>query len=147
MMSVASVLRDRSVRWNDVLDGYGYAFEAPRAHPAPGELVLKARRLPVYGGPAATVDIAELWMFGDDPDGLGLEQEGCFLVVSGWHGQIGPRDIGAHRLDVDRRKPPGLAIHLHPYGQANSVRVPAAPLCSPEAWVEDIERLISDLEP
>lgn len=145
-MSIGSAVQDRTARWCDELDGYGYALEAPgRRAAALGQVTLRAARPRTYGGPGVVVDVGETWALGSDPDGLGLELHGCFLLVSGWHVQIAPGDAGAQRLDVDRRKPGGLAIHLHPYGRPNSVRVPAAPLGSPESWLEDVENLIFDL--
>jgi hypothetical protein len=49
------------------------------------------------------------------------------------------------RLDVDRRKVSGLVVHEHPLGSPNHVRVPAAPLVSPERWIHDVEVVIADL--
>ncbi|MCC6831900.1 MAG: hypothetical protein IT200_11195 [Thermoleophilia bacterium] len=145
-MSVGSVLRDRAARWCAEITAYGYVLQEPtRQAELPGELLVRAVRPQTYGGPPAVVDVREIWVSGPDPDGLGLDQDGCHLLVGQWHAQITAGDVGAMRLDVDRGKPFTLAIHLHPYGQPNQVREPAAPLGSPEAWLERVETVIYTL--
>ena len=89
------------------------------------------------------IDVAELWAAGDDPDGLGTEEEGCYLRAASWHAQIeAPGDTGAERLDLDRTKPRALMIHRHPFGEPNAVRRPAAGLLVPARWLEHVEGLI-----
>ncbi len=135
------------MRWVVELVAYGYELLPPgRVAEGSGEFALRARRPTHYGGPPATIDVRELWMPGADPDGLGLEQHGCYLEISGWHAQLlGSGDIGAMRVDVDRRKEPALVIHEHPLGRPNQVRVAAAPLVSPERWIHQVEVGILDL--
>ncbi len=135
------------MRWSLELSGYGYELLAPGREPASaGEFVLRARRPTHYGGPPAMIDVRELWVPGADPGGLGLEQHGCHLEVGGWHAQLrAGEEIGAMRLDVDRRKKPELVVHEHPFGRPNHVRVPAAPLVSPERWIHEVEVVIADL--
>lgn len=90
------------------------------------ELRVRAVRPQHYGGPAAVIDVHELWVSGSDPDGLGLEHEGCHLLASSWHAQItATGDLGAERLDLDRAKTTALVIHRHPHGEPNEVRVRA----------------------
>ena len=146
-MTIASVLRERTTRWRDELDGYGYVpSDAARPASRLGELMVSAARPTTYGGPAARLDIRELWLPGRDPDGLGFEAQGCHLHVASWHAQILDRGTeGAERLDVDRRKPTDLFVHRHPFGEPNERRVPAAPLVAPERWIEEIELLILTL--
>lgn len=146
-MTIESVLRERFVCWAVELSAYGYEpSPLGRAARGSGELALRARRPTHYGGPSATIDVRELWALGADPDGLGLEQHGCYLEISGWHAQlVSSGDVGAMRLDVDRRKEPELVIHEHPLGQPNHVRVAAAPLVSPERWIHHVEAVILDL--
>lgn len=143
-MTLKSILRDRLVRWAVELAAYGYEPSSPgRTAEGSGEFALRARRPTHYGGPSATIDVRELWAHGADPDGLGL---GCYLEISGWHAQLlSSGDVGALRLDVDRRKEPALVIHEHPLGQPNHVRVAAAPLVSPERWIHQVEAVILDL--
>lgn len=143
-MTIASVLRERTARWIDELDGYGYVLEPPgRAATQLAELAISARRPTTYGGPPVRVEVHELWLPGSDPHGLGLEAHGCYLQMASWHAQIVESGAtGAERLDVDRRKPGDLMIHRHPLGEANSRREPAGPLAAPERWVERVEALI-----
>lgn len=143
-MAVPSALRDRFTRWCDELDAYGYEFAAPkRTARSGGEFVIGARRPTTYGGPAVVIEIKELWSPGGDPHGLGLELHGCFLHRGSWHAQFfSTGAVGAERLDVDRRKESALIIHRHPLGQPNDKRVPAAPLASPERWLEEVETCV-----
>lgn len=146
-MTIDSVLRERVARWSDELDGYGYALAPPgRMATQLGELVVSARRPTTYAGPSAKLEVRELWLPGADPDGLGLEAHGCYLLVASWHAQIFETgDIGAERLDVDRRKPAELVVHRHPLGEPNARREPAATLSAPEAWIERVEAIILSL--
>lgn len=116
------------MRWSLELSGYGYELLAPGREPASaGEFVFRARRPTHYGGPPAMIDVRELWVPGADPGGLGLEQHGCHLEVGGWHAQLrAGEEIGAMRLDVDRRKKPELVVHEHPFG-----RPPITFVCPP----------------
>ena len=142
-MSIASALRSRSALWHDVLDAFGYEPADPRPGAGAAELRVRAVRPVIYGGPAAVIDVAELWAAGDDPDGLGTEEEGCHLRAASWHAQIkAPGDTGAERLDLDRTKPRALMIHRHPFGEPNAVRRPAAGLLVPARWLEHVEGLI-----
>jgi hypothetical protein len=80
---------------------------------------------------------------GTDPDGLGLEDEGCHLQGSSWNAQInGERPEDAERLDVDRSKPRRLIIHRHPYGRSNEVREPARQIAAPERWLQEVEEIV-----
>ena len=145
-MSIASVLRSRSALWHEGLDSFGYRVDVPLTTDSrSGELAIRGLRPTDYGGPAVVIDLNELWAQGNDPDGLGLEHEGCFLLASSWHAQIAPTgDLGAERLDLDRSKPPALVIHRHPYGFPNPVRMPASPLILPIQWLQHLEELIYD---
>lgn len=144
-MSIASALRSRSALWHDVLDAFGYELADPRPGAGAAELRVRAVRPVRYGGPAAVIDVAELWAVGGDPDGLGVEGEGCHLRAASWHAQIEAiGDAGAERLDLDRTKPSALIIHRHPLGQPNSVRHPASGLLVPARWLEHVEGLIYD---
>ena len=110
------------------------------------ELVIVAVR-PEYAEVRPVLfEVREAWAAGRDLHDLGLEDHGCFLVASSWHAQIGSAsgDLGAERLDVDRRKDRSHIVHRHPLGQPNQVRVPAASLRHPEAWVAHVEELIAD---
>jgi hypothetical protein len=146
-MTVESVLRERAARWTDELDAYGYVLEPPGpAVTSLAEMAVAARRPTTYGGPPAKIEVHELWLQGDDPDGLGLEAHGCHLRMASWHAQILDEGAtGAERFDVDRRKPPELFVHRHPLGELNERREPAAPLMAPERWIEHVEGLILDL--
>lgn len=143
-VTVASVAAERFARWCAELDSYGYEIESSGGlAAAPGEVVVRAHRPTTYGGPTVLIDIRELWLAGQDPDGLGLSGRGCHLHVSAWHAQLtGQGAIGAERLDVDRRKAESLMVHRHPVGEPNDVRVSAVPLVAPERWLEEIELLI-----
>lgn len=146
MVSLRSVLRTRSALWHDELDSFGYRLaDPPTADPRIGVLRIRAMRPRDYGGPAAVIDLTELWREGSDPDGLGLALEGCFLVAGSWHAQLATTgEAGAERLDLDRAKPARLVIHRHPYGFPNAVRMPAAPLIQPVQWLQHLEELIYD---
>jgi hypothetical protein len=145
-MTLESVLRERVARWVDELDAYGYVLEPPgRVAVSLAEIAVAARRPTTYGGPAAKIEVHELWLPGADPDGLALEGHGCHLHMASWHAQILEGGAtGAERLDVDRRKPRELMVHRHPFGEPNERREPAAPLIAPERWVEHVEALILD---
>jgi hypothetical protein len=132
------------VRWGRVIDLHGYLVEpAGRAMTQLGELTLRARRPASYGDPNVLLDVRELWLPGSDPDGLGLEAEGCYLLGGSWNAQIdGERPEDAERLDVDRSKPRGLMIHNHPYGRPNQAREPAPRLAAPERWLQEVEEIV-----
>jgi hypothetical protein len=146
-MSLESTLRKRVTRWQEILTNHGYAMQAPRrGATASGEICLRARRPTIYGGPPVMIDINEIWISGEDPDQLDLRENGCYLFYSSWHAQVDGDDATrAERLDVDRRKPAGLIVHRHPYGEPNPIKLPAKPLAAPEAWMTQVERLIYDL--
>jgi hypothetical protein len=57
------------------------------------------------------IHVAETWIEGSDPDGLGFEQHGCYSGGSGWHAQLEAGERGAERLDVDRTKPTEPIMH------------------------------------
>ena len=143
-MSLASALRNRSALWHDVLDSFGYRFAEPRRRTGNlAELSVRAVRPIDYIGPAAVIDVFEALVAGDDPDSLGVKDDGCHLHAASWHAQIAPTgDIGADRVDLHRAKPRPLAIHRHPFGQPNEVRLPAASLFVPARWVEHVEEVI-----
>lgn len=144
-MSLASALRNRSALWHDLLDTFGYGFVDPRPGAGPGELRVRAVRPVAYGGPAAVIDVTELWVAGGDPDALAIEEEGCHPRAVSWHAQIDAASgVGAERLDFDRTKPRTLKIHRHPFGKPNEVRLPAAGLMVPARWLEHVEGLIYD---
>jgi hypothetical protein len=145
-MSVDSVLTERYALWRQILcDDFGYEETSPGRLPGSiFELALRAVRPAFPPVQPVVVEIHETWLAGDDPE-LGLVMYGCFLAVASWHAQVVPSagDIGAERLDVDRRKPVKLRVHIHPLGSQNDVRLPAAPLRHPEAWVQRIEETIA----
>jgi hypothetical protein len=116
---------------------FGYEEDVPAKAPLASELALRAVRPRFGAAPAIAIDIRESWLPGTDP-ALGLDLDGCWLLVSSWHAQIEPLngERGAERLDVDRRKTPELWVHRHPLGQPKGIRVPAAPLMHPDAWVQ-----------
>lgn len=131
-MSITSALRNRSALWHGVLDSFGYRFGDPRPGAGPGELRVRAARPVAYGGPAAVIDVTEFWVAGGDPDDLTVNMEGCHVRAASWHAQIeATGDIGGERLDLDRTKPRALAVHRHPFGEPNDVRLPAAGLMVP----------------
>jgi hypothetical protein len=126
-VSIESVVSNRVVRWRDLFAAHGYVLGGPiSALASGGEVQIRARRPRTYGGPNVAIDIREAWGDGSDPDRLGLNEDDCFLNASSWNAQIAKGEEGTHRLDVDRRKSRGLMIHLHPFGEPNEVRVPAA---------------------
>jgi hypothetical protein len=139
-----SLLTNRIVRWGRVIDLHGYLVEtADHAMGQFGEFALRARRPAFYGGPSVLLDVRELWLPGPDPDGLGLEEEGCYIQGSSWNAQVdGERPEDAERLDVDRSKPRRLIIHRHPYGQPNEVREPAQQLAASERWLQEVEEIV-----
>jgi hypothetical protein len=147
-VTLESIVRERHLRWADALYRHGYIVEA---HPRPttsallGTVGLRGRRRADLGVPEVVIDIAEKWVNGADPDGLGLEQHSCHLASSSWHAQLEPGEAGAERLDVDRFKPAGLTIHRHPLGSPNDERTPERAVPAPEAWVTQIETLSADL--
>lgn len=146
-MSVVSALSDRIVMWRTLLcDDFGYSEAAPsRPRWSANELVIVAARPEFPPIEPVRFEIRETWLPGADPDGLQLQSHGCHLAVSSWHAQIleASGDLGAERLDVDRRKPPEEMIHRHPFGASNQVREPAVPLKHPEAWVVHVEEIIA----
>ncbi len=145
-MTVASALADRYVIWHALLcEDYGYKETQPVRPPSSAyELALRAVRPAWPPVQAVVFDVRETWLPGADPE-LGLTLYGCLLDTSGWHAQIvaGAGAKGAERLDVDRSKPRELWVHRHPFGQPNDVRLPAAPLKHPDAWVLRVEELIA----
>lgn len=145
-MSVESVLADRYVLWTEELYDWGYVIEEHPRPAAPNEILIRARRPELYGDPSVTIDIAEAWADGADPDGLRITSSGCFLVGSSWHAQFPPAGaVGAERFDVDRTKLASLIVHRHPLGQPNEVRE-GARWQRPETWLGHIERLIVEDE-
>ena len=144
-MSIESALTDRYALWHTLLVAdFGYEEAEPSRPPlSDSDLALRAVRPPFGAAPAIAIDVWERWLMGADPT-LGLDVDGCWLMGSGWHAQIAPADgdRGAERLDVDRRKKPSLWVHRHPLGQPNRVRLPAAPLIHPDAWVQHVEGVI-----
>jgi len=143
-MTVRSLLTHRIVRWSDVFELHGYLVEHPVSTAMRlGELSLRARRPAPYGDLSAVLDVRELWAPGLDPDGLGLEAEGCYMHGGSWNAQIGGgRPEDAERLDVDRSKQRDLMIHRHPHEQPNDVRERLRVLPAPERWVYEIEEII-----
>jgi hypothetical protein len=145
-MTVASALADRYAMWHALLcEDYGYEETEPVRPPSSAyELALRAVRPAWPPVQAVVFDVRETWLPGADPE-LGLTLHGCFLATSAWHAQVlaGAGAEGAERLDVDRSKPPELWVHRHPLGQPNDIRVPAAPLKHPDAWVLHIEELVA----
>jgi hypothetical protein len=138
-----SLLIHRTALWAGVFELHGYLV-GQRGRAAPlGELSLRARRPAPYREVSAVLDVHELWLPGPDPDGLGLEAEGCYLYGGSWNAQLGgARAEDAERLDVDRAKPRELLLHRHPFGSPNEVREPVAVLPAPERWVLEIEELV-----
>jgi hypothetical protein len=143
-MTVRSLLTHRTARWIGIFWLHGYLIEQPgRTAARLGELSLRARRPAPYGEVSAVLDVHELWVPGRDPDGLRLEDEGCYTHRGSWNAQIGgARPEDTERLDVDRAKPRDLLIHRHPFGQPNEVRERVRVLSAPERWMREIDELI-----
>jgi hypothetical protein len=149
-VSIESALTNRYALWHTLLVAdFGYEEnEPPRPPLSNTELAMRAVRRGFADAPAIAIDIWESWAPGTDP-ALGLDLDGCLLWGSSWHAQIEPMNgaLGAERLDVDRRKAPELWVHRHPLGHPNGVRLPAAPLMHPDAWVQHVEQVILDRYP
>jgi hypothetical protein len=142
-MTVRSLFVHRTALWVEVFELHGYLVEQRARAALLGELSLRARRPTLYGEVSAVLDVHELWVPGQDPDGLRLEAEGCCLYGGSWHAQLGgTRPEDAERLDVDRAKPRELLIHRHPFGQPNEVREHVLVLPAPERWVLEVEELV-----
>ena len=69
------------------------------------------------------------------------ELHGAHLHHGKLHAQVGEGDAGAVRVDIDQPKPPELAVHLHPLGEAGDVRIPLDAVPHPAQWLAEVEGL------
>lgn len=146
-MSRRSIILARCSQWQEVLGKHGWHVVEIDAAPGIGRLRIIARR--PANAPAYRVEatVVEVWNDGPDADGLVPPEHGCHLERSAWHAQFGDRGGGmqALRLEIDRRKPRALRIHVHPYGRANDVREARSHLGTPDQWVIEVEGVLYGL--
>ncbi len=141
-MSLETLLQERFAAWVNTLAAYGYEREAANRIPGAGGFELRMRRSALLGAPEVIIKVSETWAIGPDPDGLGIDANGCHLVAATWQAVISqdPERRGEERLDLDRHDAYGNPLHRHPFGETNDVHTPASWPVPVGLWAYRVEQ-------
>ena len=146
-MTARSSARDRLAAWTQALEDYGYAVTFSWLGDTTFRIV--AERPQSYGAPHVRIEVDETWHAGPDPlVTVQRTRDGAYLSAGRAHAQILEGDTGALRIDVgDPGKPTSLAIHIHPFGKENGVRLPQRAIPVPDQWVNAVEVIAAQCHP